>query len=408
LDRFSFKKLPKSFVLKPAYGLKGAGINIYYNRTKDGRLILANRQKHTLKDVRSHIKNILDGQYSLGSSPKPSVAIIEERVKMHSAFKLYSYRGIPDIRVIVCKNVPIMAMLRLPTEASRGKANLSLGAIGVGIDMGSGVTTTAYKDGRIIEKVPGTDLRLSGIKIPYWTKILRISHKCQVKTGIKLLGVDIIIDKEKGPMVVELNARPGLSIQVANQAGLKDRLEKVKKLKNVSEDRAVRLAKDLFGGEIEEEIENISGREVIGLKEEVSLFGKDGVEVKAECKIDTGAHTSSIDKELVKSLGYAAAVEYFEKIVPRDIIELDVEKRKKISDKLRKHQEIDKVIYIKSASGKDYRMLITIPAKINGRDFMMKATVADRAHLTHPVLIGTPDLKSFFIDTTKKHYEKNK
>lgn len=405
LSRFSINKLPKSFVVKPAYGLKGAGINIYYNRTKDGYLILANRQKQNLNYIKSHIKNILDGQFSLGTSPKPSVAIIEERVKMHSAFKLYSFRGIPDIRIIVCKNIPVMAMLRLPTEGSKGKANLSMGAIGVGIDMGSGVTTTAYKDGRIIDKLPGTDLRLSGIKIPYWTKILRISHKCQALTGIKLLGVDIIIDKEKGPMVVELNARPGLSIQVANQSGLKERLERVKKLKNVSEERAVRLAKDLFGGEIEEEIENITGRDIIGLREPITIMGKGGVEIQTDCKIDTGAHSSSIDKELVRKLGYSAAIEYFEKHVPKDIISLDVKDRIKISEKLKKHEEIDKLIYVKSASGNDWRMLITVPVKIKDREFLMKATVADRTHLTQPVLLGIPDLKYFFIDATKKKHD---
>jgi len=41
-----------------------------------------------------------------------------------------------------------MAMLRLPTKESGGKANLQQGAIGLGIDMASGVTTSAVQ-GRI-------------------------------------------------------------------------------------------------------------------------------------------------------------------------------------------------------------------------------------------------------------------
>jgi hypothetical protein len=132
LEKFDFDALPNSFVLKPAKGLKGAGINIYYNRGKDGRFILASRQKHSIADMKTHITNILDGQFSLGINPQPSAAIFEERIKMHNVFRLYSYRGIPDIRIIVYKGIPVMAMLRLPTKESGGKANISLGAIGVG------------------------------------------------------------------------------------------------------------------------------------------------------------------------------------------------------------------------------------------------------------------------------------
>jgi glutathione synthase/RimK-type ligase-like ATP-grasp enzyme len=43
-------------------------------------------------------------------------------------------------------------------------------------------------------------------------------------TGLGYLGVDMVIDRERGPLLLELNARPGLQIQVANQAGLRSRL----------------------------------------------------------------------------------------------------------------------------------------------------------------------------------------
>jgi len=39
--------------------------------------------------------------------------------------------------------------------------------------------------------------------------------------------VDIVLDHKDGPKVLEINARPGLNIQIANQAGLRPRLEKV-------------------------------------------------------------------------------------------------------------------------------------------------------------------------------------
>lgn len=400
LDSFDYESLPNSFVLKPSKGLKGAGINIYYNRAKDGQFILANRQKHSIEDIKSHIVNILDGQFSMGVNPRPSAAIFEERIKMHSMFRLYSYRGIPDIRVIVYKGIPVMAMLRLPTKDSGGKANISLGAIGVGVDMARGVTTSAIKNGRNIEYAGEPRMRLSGIKIPYWNKILRIAHKCQIASGIRFLGVDIIIDKEKGPMVVELNARPGLGIQAANEAGLKERLLRVKKLKNISEDRAVRLAKDLFGGEIEEEIETISGREIIGLEEEVMFTDKEGNKLKVNCKIDTGADSSSIDRELARLLGYEDVVDYVDKIITADIADKEKAERKAYEHLLYGHQDVVKVTRIKAASGYDYRVKIEIPAQLKEKQFIMRATIADRIGLKYPVLIGKRDLQSFLIDTT--------
>ena len=71
---------------------------------------------------------------------------------------------------------------------------------------------------------------------------------------------------------------------------------------------------NLFGGEIEEEIEDISGKKIIGTVEKVKLIGKDGKEIEVEAKIDTGAGFSSIDVELAKQLGYESVLEYFSAI----------------------------------------------------------------------------------------------
>jgi alpha-L-glutamate ligase-like protein len=402
IDDFNYDDLPRSFVLKPARGVKGAGINIYYNRDKDGRWILADKKKHSIEDVKAHVHNILDGQFSFGITPKPSPAVFEERIRMHPIFKPYSYRGIPDIRVIVFRGIPIMAMLRLPTEESGRKANISLGAIGVGIDMARGITTTAIKNGRVIESVPGKNLKLSGIKVPYWTKILRISHQCYQVSGLGYLGVDIIIDRENGPMVVELNARPGLGIQVANEDGLKERMDKVRKIKRISESKAVRLAKDLFGGEIDEELESITGRELIGLAEKVCFVGKDGKETCVPCKIDTGAESSSIDVSIASSLGFKEAIERFNETITEEIKSMVKDERLKYIREIGIHQDIASLVPIKSASGEDYRLKIEVPAKIGSREFIMKATVADRSKLDFAVIIGKRDLGGFLIDTTKR------
>ena len=120
-----------------------------------------------------------------------------------------------------------MAMLRLPTRESDGKANLQQGGVGVGIDMASGVTTTAvYHKNTIIEYLPGTRLVLSGIRIPYWKNMLNLAVRAQEISGLGFLGADVAIDRDRGPVFLELNARPGLSIQIANLDGLLGRLAK--------------------------------------------------------------------------------------------------------------------------------------------------------------------------------------
>ncbi len=39
--------------------------------------------------------------------------------------------------------------------------------------------------------------------------------------------MDLVLDQELGPMLLEINARPGLNVQIANKAGLLPRLQKV-------------------------------------------------------------------------------------------------------------------------------------------------------------------------------------
>jgi hypothetical protein len=63
------------------------------------------------------------------------------------------------------------------------------------------------------------------------------------------MGVDIVLDQNLGPLILEMNARPGLAIQIANQAGLQTRLDKVEALDTIPADPLARceLAKQLFG-----------------------------------------------------------------------------------------------------------------------------------------------------------------
>ena len=76
---------------------------------------------------------------------------------------------------------------------------------------------------------PDTKAELSNLCVPFWKEHLLIAAKAYEMTGLGYLGADIVLDKDKGPMMLELNARPGLAIQIANSKGLKDVIKKVDK-----------------------------------------------------------------------------------------------------------------------------------------------------------------------------------
>ena len=368
LKNFNWNELPNSFTLKPNRGLGGEGILIVYARKKrpPRPWVKADKRIVTINDLESHVLNILEGNYSMTSLP--DVAFFEERIKLLRLFKPYAYRGIPDIRIIVYNSVPIMGELRLPTKESSGKANLHLGGIGVGIDMGTGVTTTAIQKDKTVEYIPGTRLALRGIQIPGWQEILRLAIHAQRITKVGFLGIDIAIDREKGPVILELNTRPGLSIQIANLSPLGERLKRVEGLKVKTISKGIKISKDLFGGEIEEELEEISGRKVIGINELIEVLDDDRNKHLIMSKVDTGAYRTTICSNLAKELN------------------------------------IDKIINqkkVRGALGTEERQIINFSFYMDKRLVTTEAFIADRSEMKYDIIIGRRDLKRFLVDPAK-------
>lgn len=402
LENFNWNSLPESFVLKPNRGFGGEGILVVYGKKKyiENTWIKADGSLVTIEDIKTHITNILDGSFSL--SGVPDIAFFEERLKLLKLFKPYAFKGIPDIRIIVFNKVPVMAMLRLPTRDSDGKANLQQGAVGVGIDMATGVTTTAvFRKNTIVEYLPGTRLVLSGIRIPYWKTILGLAVRAQEISGLGYLGADIAIDRDRGPVFLELNARPGLSIQIANLDGLLGRLQRVEGLKIKTAEKGVAVGMNLFGGEIEEEIEDISGKKIIGTVEKVKLITKDGKEIEIEAKVDTGAQSSSIDIDLAKKLGFEDVLNYFEKIEkPSNFTR---EQAREIEENLRKkyltgHEDLEDIVIVYSSSGVTIRPKVKINFVMNNEEVISKVNVIERTGLKYPMIIGRKDMKRFLIE----------
>ena len=229
-----------SFVIKPARGSGGDGIVVIAGQShrRHGSYRMINGLLITESELRHHVSNIISGQYSL--SGNPDTALIEYCVKFDPLFAELSYQGVPDIRVIVYRGYPIMAMVRLPTRSSDGKANLHQGAVGAGVDLSSGETLKGVLGNDVVDEHPDTGALIAGLQIPHWEFILQSAAKgCEV-TGLGYLGVDIVIDRERGPLILEMNARPGLNIQIANCSGLTHRLKRIDEIFDANADPVAR------------------------------------------------------------------------------------------------------------------------------------------------------------------------
>ncbi len=212
------------FVLKPNRGSAGRGVLVVTARDAKGYR-RHNGELLRLDDLRQHLSDILSGMYSLGG--QPDSAIVQQRVRLHPAFAAVCYKGIPDVRVILYRNEPAMAMLRLPTKESGGRANLHQGGIGTGVELETGVTHHAVQRNRFVERHPDTGRPVVGMRVPYWQEVLELSRRVASAVGLGYLGVDVVVDALDGPMLLEANARPGLAIQIANNRGLMPRLEAI-------------------------------------------------------------------------------------------------------------------------------------------------------------------------------------
>ncbi|MEN8141823.1 MAG: alpha-L-glutamate ligase-like protein [Thermodesulfobacteriota bacterium] len=213
--------LGTGFVIKPAKGSGGRGILVVAG-LREENFVKPSGELLSLAQVQHHASSTVSGLFSLGG--RIDVAMIEEMVHFSNVFDGFSYQGVPDVRVIVYKGYPVMAMTRLSTRASDGKANLHQGAVGLGIDLATGQALAAVQHGRRLSHHPDTGRLLTELAVPRWPEFVRLASSCFEISGLGYLGVDIVLDRHKGPQILELNARPGLAIQVANGHGLMARL----------------------------------------------------------------------------------------------------------------------------------------------------------------------------------------
>jgi len=303
LGTVNWENIPIPFVIKPADGSAGKGVWIIKKKlinkkewkNFDGEIL-------TETDLNLHVQNILDGEFSTwGSQHK---AIVEEMIPPHPKLAKYAYKGTPDIRVIVFNSVPVMAMTRIPTKESEGRANLDRGAIGLGIDMATGVTMYGIKGKKEhITHFPDNKKKVNGILIPLWTEVLETAVKAANAAGYAYMGADLFIHPEKGPMIVELNGFPGLSIQLCNHAGLKRRMDRVEGLDVRDAKHGVKIAQALFAENFADKIKAEEGLKIISTLPSILVHGDDHKWHHAEAMVNTGRYRSAIGQTFADQLG---------------------------------------------------------------------------------------------------------
>ena len=205
------------FVVKPAQSAQGRGV-ILFSRALAERILPHQGEPLSRRAFEYYISRILHGEFSFGRPM--DAALVEQRIRPDKSWVMSDLPGPPDLRIIVAHGRPVMAMARLPTLVSAGRANLHRGAVGLGIDLESGVSTHAIWRERPVTHHPDSALALRGLSVAGFEECLHLAVRCARALPLGFMGVDIMRDKDDGPYVIELNARPGLAIQLANRRGL--------------------------------------------------------------------------------------------------------------------------------------------------------------------------------------------
>lgn len=401
LFQFDWSSLPGSVVVKPNLGLGGGGIIVLYGKDKQGRWISTGEETYSVADLIRHCSNILDGNYSL--SNVPDVVYFEERLRLTEEFKNVSYQGVPDIRIIVFNSVPVMAMLRLPTKTSQGKANLHIGGIGVGIDLTTGVTTYAVsKELGDTHVHPDFGTSLRGIKIRDWDTILLTSIEASRAIGLGYAGVDIVLDKEHGAMILEVNGHPGLEIQNANRLPLRDRLERVAGLSITNAAQGLNVCKQLF--EATPDTTKNNHYAVLGVFETISVFSKTGEELQLRTLIDTGLASTTITKSLAHKLGFGEALAAIARLnlpgtVAADRAQAAEEAFRTSITAL--HPDWVDVVAVRSGGQYIIRPKLMLTLVLGGKRLTTPVAVALDDKLSYPITIGRKDLGGFYINPTR-------
>jgi hypothetical protein len=158
--------------------------------------------------------------------------------------------GVADVRVVVYRGYPIVALARLPTESSGGSVSFHRGAVGVRLAVADGTSQGAChpRSGRELTTHPDTGAPLVDRRMPNWGGVVEAATRATPATGICYV-VDLTLTAENTPMVLHVDSRPGLALRGTGECGLFRRLQFVTALPTDGEevpiDRRLARLRDL-------------------------------------------------------------------------------------------------------------------------------------------------------------------
>jgi alpha-L-glutamate ligase-like protein len=212
------------FVVKPANGSGGGGILVV--GAWDGAAGGWRRAGGDLLTPLTLGRHLADIVFGVHSNQLEDRAFVEQRVEPHPFFSSLWGDGLCDVRVITLRARPVMSMIRVPTRESQGRANLHQGGLGIALDLATGTTFRAVHHGRAVSHHPETGAPLLGRRVPEWPEVLEVAGRAAGAVPLGYLGVDVVVDREAGPLVLEINARPGLEIQNVHGQGLGEAIDR--------------------------------------------------------------------------------------------------------------------------------------------------------------------------------------
>jgi alpha-L-glutamate ligase-like protein len=207
--------LDRPVALKPAAGRGGGGILLVQPRAQGGWEDI-HGDEVSWAEIFQHATEIIHGRFSFGDE---DALMVEDLLSPDPDVQALHGKGIADFRFIYEEGKLLMAMLRLPTKQSEGKANLHAGGVGVCVDLEAGTLGQVVSKEGVSDRHPDGP-EVTGLKVPHWNDLLRVADQAAAVAPLGYVGVDLVLDRHLGPVVLEWNARPGLEIQNVHGAPL--------------------------------------------------------------------------------------------------------------------------------------------------------------------------------------------
>lgn len=221
------KAAPARLFIKP---IDGTHAEDAFIAARTGDIFEFASRKGSAEDLFSHLQDALAHQTGF---------IIQPQIRPHADMRcLASENGLPTVRVVTAMHASgprtLFACLKIPMGASISD-NFADGAGGnllAGIDLESGILTPARgslrRDWPVMAEFdshPDTGHRITGVKLPFWSEILKISLDAQASLPkFRTVGWDVAASPS-GILLVEANASYDMSIlQIAHRRGLKAEL----------------------------------------------------------------------------------------------------------------------------------------------------------------------------------------